>query len=213
MPKGVAPPRNAFGELTSCQSWPEALRMLKEDAPLRDVAEFMQAQGDMLDIKAESLRRHLARYKKRILTPKIMKTFIDRVLGDVPLDLDDVEELTKVVLIQKRRVSKFIELEEHMKMPMSTVGKEVVMLFDLIERRLKALQELGQKPRVPQDHRVLSVGDPTLTKLLDMISPEARERIRGAIAASASPFIEGEVREVSRSERENGVSSTDPTDV
>jgi hypothetical protein len=175
--------KTAFAELTACKCWPMAEARLREGASARAVAEYVHSMGDMTHLKVSSLTRQLQRYRQRVLQPRktLSPTYIDQAMQRLDLAFDDVEELTKVVLIQKQRVSKDLKLEENMPKLAPWLMKEVQLLFDMIERRAKLLQTLGILYKAPDKRMVAVLGDDTWARLLDTLDPHQRAQAREII--------------------------------
>lgn len=172
-------------ELTSLKCWAIAEAKLREGVSPRMVAEYIHSQGEMTDLKTESLRRRLYRYKNRIMLPKetVSTTYIDEMVRQMDLNLDDVDALTKVILVQQKRVAKDLELEERMPKLAPWLSKEIQMLFDMIERRAKLMQTLGILPQAPNRTQISFMGDQTWSKLIETLDPDQRAKARAVVQA------------------------------
>lgn len=182
MPNAKSRRRRKFVELVNCKSWPEASARLKEGASAYAVAEFMQRQGDYAGVKAESLARQLHRYREEVLEVKktLSQSFIDKKIESLDLAISDIDEMTKLILVQKERIGKDLKLED--KLPkLMALRPEIAFLFDMLERRARLLQDLGHLPKVPVKVNVLSMGDETLSKLLDTYPADKRAELRRMI--------------------------------
>lgn len=185
----------AFVALTRCKCWKEAEARLREGASARAVAEFIQSAGELDDMKVDSLKRQLVRYRQRVLKVKALSAlYIDREIGKLGNAIDDVEELTRLILTMKKRISKDLELEERMPKSMSSLSRDIQQMYDMIERRARLLQDLGMMPRAPERHEHFMVGDQTWAKILEKFpTPEQRQQAREMIQAD---FAAGHVKEV-----------------
>lgn len=188
--------RTAFAELTVCKCWPVAEARLREGASARAVAEYVHSMGDMTHLKVSSLTRQLQRYRARAIKPKqaLSNVYIDQMIQKVGLTIDDVEELTKLILVQKERVSKDLKLEQNMPKLAPWLLKEIQFLFDMIERRAKLLQTLGILYKAPDKHMVAVFGDDTWARLLDTLDEDQRARAREIVQMEYASVQEEQIR-------------------
>ena len=194
--------RSKFLDLLNARSWSEASARLKEGASTYAVAEYMQRMGDYVNVKPESLARQLHRYREDVLEVKkvVSQSYIDKQLANVNLVIDDIEEMSKLILIQKERIGKDLKLEG--KLPkLMALRPEISFLFDMLEKRMRLLSDLGYAPKAP-DKLMVMYGN--LDKLLEGLSPEERLRRREQIQSAYGGELEsGASQPVWRSRLEN----------
>lgn len=185
MAKSNVMERTAFADLVSLKCWPVAEARLREGASPAAVAAYIQGMGEATEIKQDSLKRQLQRYKGKVLKVRqtLSATYVDEAIKHLSLDINDVDELTKVILMQKERVSKDLKLEKQMPKLAPWLTREIQLLFDMIERRAKLLQTLGVHPTAPQKHQhtVAVFGDGTWSKILDQLGETERTDVRELI--------------------------------
>ena len=176
MPEKRKRKRSKFLELLNARSWTEACARLKEGASTYAVAEYMQRMGDYVNAKPESLARQLHRYREEVLEVKksVSQTYIDKQLENVNLVIDEIEEMTKLILIQKERIGKDLKLEG--KLPkLMALRPEISFLFDMLEKRIRLLSDLGYAPKAPEK---LMIMHGSLDTLLEGLPAEERLRRR-----------------------------------
>ena len=193
--------KEPFANLRALVCWEHAEKMLADGYTPSEVADFIRGRGEKLDVRRDSLQRQLYRYRERVLKEEAPTSLIAQMVSKKDLEIDDIELLTQLVVIQRQRVEKELEIEKMMPMPMASTTKSIVTLFDLVERRVKVMQDSGLKPRVPTRHEHLLgvAGDATLSKMFATLPPDERAGLRAAIALSGADdqsVIDGEYREV-----------------
>ena len=193
--------KEPFANLRALACWELAEKMLADGYTPSEVADFIRGRGEKLEVRRDSLQRQLYRYREKVLKEEAPTSLIAQMVSKSDLEIDDMELITQLVVIQKKRVEKELEIEKMMPVPMASTTKAIVTLFDLIERRVKLLQDSGLKPRVPTRHEHLLgvVGDATLSKMFAGLPPDEREGLRAAIALSGvdeKSVVEGKYREV-----------------
>ena len=174
--------RSKFLDLLSARSWSEASARLKEGASTYAVAEYMQRMGDNVNVKPESLARQLHRYREDVLEVKkvVSQSYIDKQLANVNLAINEIEEMGKLILIQKERIGKDLKLEA--KLPkLMALRPEISFLFDMLERRMRLLSDLGYAPKATEK---LMVMYGSLEKLLEGLPVDERLRRREQIQAA-----------------------------
>jgi hypothetical protein len=174
--------RRPFLKLTQCPNFDEARAMLADGISPWAVAEWLQSKGQYVSVKIGSLARQLSRFRDQVIGTNEglkSKSLIDRRLAHIDLKkIDDVDELTKLILVQKERVEKDLKLEAKLPKTLKDLSKEIIALFDMIEKRVRLMQELGIVPRAPTTHLVATA---TLRDALNSMVPDDRAKIRSMI--------------------------------
>jgi hypothetical protein len=174
--------RRPFLKLTQCPDFDEARGMLADGVSPWAVAEWLQGKGQYVNVKIGSLARQLSRFRDQVISTNEglkSKSLIDRRLAHIDLKkIDDIDELTKLILVQKDRVEKDLKLEAKLPKTLKDLSKEIVALFDMIDRRARLMQELGILPKVPSAHLIASV---SLRDALNNVGSEDRTKIRALI--------------------------------
>lgn len=182
-PTGRIAGRAAFADLKECKCWAQAELLLRDGEKTPSVARFIHEQGEMTHLKHSALMRKLRRYRADVIVPLETSSLIDTLTKNRSLKMNNLDELTKIILVQKDRVEKDLALEKNMPKTMSSLTKEISILFDLIERREKIMQDSGEAPRAPTKHMVgvgvISGG--SWEKMLGALPDDQRVEIRRAI--------------------------------
>lgn len=174
--------KHPFKKVLESQSWGSAVARLKEGASPFAVAEFMQSMGDCKDIKIQSLARQIARYKTQVLAIKqtLSEMYVDKAISNLDLVINELEEMAKLILIQKQRIGKNLEFEASLpsKMPLSKILRpEIESLFTMLEKRARLMSDVGLLPKAPQRNVNLNLGDESFARILDGI-PDDDSRLR-----------------------------------
>lgn len=171
-----------------CPDWPEARRMLVNGASGWKTAEYLQNRGWYREIKHASLARQLNRYRNDL------EETTGESLG-IPSDIDrrfrradlskikDLDELAKVILLQKQRIEKDLKLEEKLPKLLKDLRPEIELLFSMLERRARLAQDLGELPKSP-GKAILELQDGRLAQLMGSMSDEDKARIRGQLTGA-----------------------------
>jgi hypothetical protein len=174
--------RRPFLKLTQCPNFDEARSMLADGVSPWAVAEWLQGKGQYVNVKIGSLARQLSRFRDQVISTNEglkSKSLIDRRLAHIDLKkIDDIDELTKLILVQKERVEKDLKLEAKLPKTLKDLSKEITALFEMIEKRVRLMQELGMMPRAPSAHLVANVA---LRDVLNSVGSEDRTKIRAMI--------------------------------
>ena len=179
--------KRAFTKLRKCRSWPQAELRLKEGQTPYVVAEFIQSQHEYEDIKTASLARQIARFKNEILdtSRQLAASYIDKQIANIDLtSINDVDEMTKLILVQKDRIGKALQLEQKMPTIMKVILPEIKALFEMLEKRTRLLSDLGVIPKAPDKFVGMMIGDQTMAKVYEFLPDDQRARLREMIQGS-----------------------------
>lgn len=138
----------AFAEITSAVTWEAAKAKLLQGVSTLRVAEQMQAAGDCLDVKRESLARQLNRWMEAegkdlgaiaVLNPAWMR----KVSDNYEQKVDELSIMEGLILYQKRRLDYLYEFEERSKLPNPDQSRELRALFDMCRELTELKYRLG----------------------------------------------------------------------
>lgn len=162
----------------------EVCQMLRDGVSPWAVAQYVQKHGERTDIKLETLKNQMTFLKRRLLgkEPEVRsKSLIDKEVPQRDLDsYDDLDELTKLILTQKKRIEKDLKLEGNLPKLLKDLRPEIELLMEMIERRAKLAQDVGRLGKTPSKHLHLGVQAP-LSELMQMLGQEEREKLRNVI--------------------------------
>jgi len=180
--------------LTSARSFATAKEMLREGMSLQAVAQFLH-ERDFPDVPVGTLRRWVGKYRREHMPPGevLSPSFIDRMVGRLKDQVNELEEMTRLILYQWQRLNVDAEYETKMKKLLKSQTREVELLFSMLERRARLMMEMGLRPRAPERHIVgvisgeageLAERGYSLEELLTGLPDEERAGIRQVIQAA-----------------------------
>jgi hypothetical protein len=159
-PKETVPPRiAALGDerVTELRD-----RLQRGDSVLKLVALIQEDWGEITDIKADSLKKTLERFRKRIreeMTESIVESAVGKTTSGLLKRMNVMEELEELAIVQKRRFQKVLHREEQGPLLMKQVSEEA-RLFQGLLGQLATLQlETGILRRAPK-HVMGTMTDP-----------------------------------------------------
>jgi len=178
--------RRMFSRLTQLACWPQAKMMLEQGYGAWAVADWIQKEKrEYLDVKQSSLARQLGRYRDEMRFGGALvqsKSVIDRATAAELTTLNELDELGKLILIQKQRIEQDLQLEKKMPKLLKDLRAEIMALADLIDRKVRLEQDVGVRPKTPDTvHHKHAHVIGTLGEILDRLPDEKRAEVRGLI--------------------------------
>jgi len=131
-------------------------RLLRRESPAK-VARWLQEEGQCKDVTLLSLGKQITRYRRDYLTAQVAKDFTAYLSrravgkpGHVFEPLDVLEESTKLVRKQIRRVAKAQKLEDATSMLTNQATNEMMNLHKMLQELSNLYMEAGVMRRVPK---------------------------------------------------------------
>lgn len=143
--------------------------MYADNRPISYMIEVLTNMGLFTDVRPNSLKQYLYRYKWEVIDKQILvrADLIDpkvkaRLASEVSHTLDVMSELGDLVVAQKDRVSKMLKREKDMPMLFNSLGGEIRTLANLLGQHADLSFELGLLRRIPKVTKVTNYADSTV---------------------------------------------------
>ena len=172
---------------------------LKFGASSTEVAEFLHGNGALLDVKAESLRKQLDRYRQGELRDKTIMALTQAQakngMVSVVKRLNAIEELEELARVQHARLAKVLGPEQKAPLLIKSVGDEIDRLQSLLSRLAELQLETGMIQRAPKTIKGLmttpdgQVHPFSWTEEFEALNQELKEWERHAAREAASDAI------------------------
>jgi len=192
----------AHESLRRMKCFPIIDEKLRAGVSIEKLAEEIQEEhGERTDIKRDSLIRALYRYKNDIpanqLADRGLPAHIEKKLNELKDDIDEIEELTLLYRLQRKRIILAMEQEEQINFLTKGTRKE----FSEAREILMALAELKMKLGILDEKpRELKIG---VTHYEQIESLEAHERKRlGKVAQILLRELEAATEDIPEAEFE-----------
>lgn len=170
------------GRLEGLKCWPAVLKRIRDGVPLVDIARFIQDdQHEYTEVKPISVVRGLQRWidGAKILRPSQMVgedappmeilVDSDRLLkrsydwqreleADLDRSFDALHEMAFLIVTQRMRVERAVNLEREAGIPFPSINREVQLLGVLLKDYLTILADFGIVERAPHKFQAMVLG-------------------------------------------------------
>lgn len=136
--------------------------MLNKGSTYAEIWDELKRRGYFLEVTHRTISERLAQYKAHILKPRLIADLQDREIYNEIFAMrdkvDTLKEFTLLVLHQRGRVQRKVEMERKLEMSGDPAGdkisnqvrKEIKVLGDLLEKLAKIQLETGALKRAPK---------------------------------------------------------------
>lgn len=183
--------------------WGAVSGMLQDGASPAFVARVVQEEyGEYLDVSQESLERQIYRWlstegriPKNVLSQSTIEEMINQIFDSE--DIDFLKELVELVRYQRARLELASDAERSMSFPMDAQTKEVKTYFEMLEKGIRILQDIGILPKRPaalaiDAHLTTSGSVQEAAKQIEELDAESKRALRGQFRVIEEHAIEGE---------------------
>jgi hypothetical protein len=137
----------------------EVHRMIEDGVPCTRIAEYIHQQGEMLDVKRQTLARRLWDYKKKLpsyMVGKRMSMMVANAVDRIREEVTEIEELEELLKIQKNRIEIDYKNEKLINKLLPTTGNEILIAAKIIDLKSRLKMDVGIYNKEPEKIEVES---------------------------------------------------------